>query len=240
MDIEGLTYSNGVTEKEKIIWLLSSLNGKKFTDTQPSLSIYDGKASIFGGCNAGSGKVNISGNKMKFESMMVTEKACLSNGNAILQSEGEYFQALNKIESYTLTGETLILSGTSTKLEFSKRPKVEPKDLQTTVWQLNTILDSGMARSLYFNSKISILIKDKKISGNFGCGNFEGVVTIDKNNFRASEIKESITSCKEPNINNQAKDFLKILLIMDNYKIEENHLTLKNKKGDAWLIFISD
>jgi heat shock protein HslJ len=239
-DIEGLTYSKGINEKEKIIWLLSSLNGKNFTDTQPSLDISDGKASIFGGCNTGSGKVNISGNKMKFESMMVTEKACLSNGNAILLSEAEYFQALNKIESYTLAGETLILSGSSMKLEFSKRPKVEPKDLQITVWQLNTIVDSGMARSLFVNSRISIIIKDNKIFGNFGCGNFEGIVIFDKNNFHVSEIKENISDCKNPEINYQAKDFLKHLTRMDVYTVEENHLTVKNREGKTWLVFIAD
>lgn len=239
-DIEGLTYSKGATEKEKIIWLLSSLNGKNFSDTQPTLSIYDGKISIFGGCNAGSGKVNISGNKIKFESVMVTEKACISNGKGILLSEAEYFQALNKIESYILKDEILILSGSSTKLEFSKRPKVKPKDMQTTLWKLNTILDSGMARSLFVNSIISITIQDKKISGDFGCGNFEGIVLLDTNNFHVSEIKENIVDCKIPKINYQAKDFLKHLARMDVYKIEENHLTLKNKDASTWLVFIAD
>ena len=242
-DIEGLTYSKEQNKKVQITWLLHSINDKQISaENQPSLSIHEELVSIFGGCNSGSGRVSISKNNIHFESLIITSKACLQNGKEMMNFETNFFQSINQITSYKLNDDSLILMGDNTKLEFIKRIPIKSKDLFKTKWKLNTILESGLAKSLIFNSSIIINLsqEEKKIFANLGCGNFEGKIHIHENHFQVSEIKKNMNDCKDSSINKQANDFLNHLLSIDNYNIEENHLTLKNKSEDISLEFISE
>ncbi|WP_026951858.1 META domain-containing protein [Algoriphagus mannitolivorans] len=97
-------------------WELSSLQGQevdatKFPSGLPNLYFLDGgKLSGFTGCNNFSGGFSLESNGMQLDPGSITKKACPGT------AEEEFISALEKVKSYTVNKEKLILSDGITEL----------------------------------------------------------------------------------------------------------------------------
>jgi putative lipoprotein len=92
-------------------WLAEDIRGGGVIDNSRSSLTFaeDGTVSGIGGCNNFTGKVSISGNKIKFGPLAATRKACVP---ALGDQEQKFFTALDNAESYAFedgTGKLLLM-----------------------------------------------------------------------------------------------------------------------------------
>lgn len=81
---------------QKYHWKLIQINGKLPPESPAFLAFRFEKAHFYGnsGCNNLSGNVHMSRNRIEFENIAVTEKACL--GTSLMQLEQDFLGLLNK------------------------------------------------------------------------------------------------------------------------------------------------
>lgn len=118
--ITGNLADDFILEKEKPelpgkYWKLSELNGQpvKAENREPFITFYEEENRVNGNnsCNTFNGKYEIGDDyKIKFSQFMMTKMACIEN-----KTEDEFMKALELIESYSLTANTLILNDSEGK-----------------------------------------------------------------------------------------------------------------------------
>jgi len=106
-------------------WVLNFVSGTKiafdglYPDRKPEMTITpeDGRISGNTSCNSFSGPVKIEGNKISFkEPMATTRMACQGEGEAI------FLKSLEKINTYSVDGKTLVLiMGDIAMMRFRKK-----------------------------------------------------------------------------------------------------------------------
>lgn len=90
-------------------WVLETFNGEKVKLTDPNTEMYiqfeDVEKRVNGraACNRFFGNYEIDGNKLKFSPMGATQGGLVPD----LQKETEFFQMLDKVESYNIKDNTL-------------------------------------------------------------------------------------------------------------------------------------
>lgn len=102
-------------------WFLTSLNNSGYQGPRITLQFADNhKINGFSGCNRYFGPANVGNNgSIAFEQVSSTRRLCISQeGNRV---ERNYLKALRAIQSYQLSGDRLILSGTGTHLVFYRK-----------------------------------------------------------------------------------------------------------------------
>lgn len=87
-------------------WKVAGIDGVELpSDSKASLEFLEGdKVAGQGGCNRFGGPVEISGDKLRFGSLISTKMAC-----AAMEWETRYFQALDAARTYRLDGGALVL-----------------------------------------------------------------------------------------------------------------------------------
>ena len=105
-------------------WQLTAINGQPPVagDVVPTLQFQpEDHVGGNGGCNGYGGAYELNGSALKFTEVMSTLMACADD--ALTTQEGAYFQALNNVAGYTLSGDTLTLQDASgaTVLVFARK-----------------------------------------------------------------------------------------------------------------------
>lgn len=80
----------------------------------------DHNASGSGGCNSYGGSYVIFGSSLRFDNMRSTAMACMDKN--VMDQEGAYLQALARVGSYHLDGDTLTLDGDSGRVTMTFQP----------------------------------------------------------------------------------------------------------------------
>lgn len=99
-------------------WLLTSLDGSSPV-TGSSITLNFDKDSLGGsaGCNSYGGEYKLRGDKLTLNSVYSTEMYCEAAG--LMDQEAYYLELLSKVESVSITGDTLTLTTSSGEtLEF--------------------------------------------------------------------------------------------------------------------------
>jgi len=68
-------------------------------------------------CNQYFGNYSISGGAMSFDEMTQTEMACIPD--EVMDSEAKFLEALSLVDAFTVTGDSLTLSGDGVELVFA-------------------------------------------------------------------------------------------------------------------------
>jgi heat shock protein HslJ len=103
-------------------WLLESgtLDGTAVPvlDTHPiTLSFEEDGAGGTSACNQYFGNYSVSGGEMSFDEITQTEMACIPD--EVMGSESKFLEALSRVEAFTVTGDSLTLSGEGMELVFA-------------------------------------------------------------------------------------------------------------------------
>lgn len=104
----GCSSGNETTTLKSTNWQLDSIIGLKIVPEGKSttLEFADSKVSGYGGCNNFGGLYKTSGKNISFIDIYATEKACINS-----QVEANFLAALQKTESYKISGGKLMLYG---------------------------------------------------------------------------------------------------------------------------------
>ncbi len=100
-------------------WRLSKLNGADPIAGSIVTLVFDEKqVSGSGGCNTFSGSFSVKSSKITFSDLAMTLMACLDQ--QVNQQEADYFIALNQVDKFTVSQDSLELTGSNVSLEFVK------------------------------------------------------------------------------------------------------------------------
>lgn len=106
----GCNSSKNMAKLNDVKWELKTLNNKEVKLTDKNSEVYiqfnEAEKKVYGrgGCNRFFGNYEMDGDKLKFSPMGATRMACPD-----LQTENEFFQILDTVDTYTIKGGSLSL-----------------------------------------------------------------------------------------------------------------------------------
>lgn len=142
-----------------------------------TLQIEDERAGGSGGCNTYGGGVSIDGNTFEAGGFAVTEIGCPED---VAEPEARYLEAMEDVDTVSVEGETMTLTGPDSELVFRRVPPLDPEPLTGTVWILESLVEGPAAGSAVSSAKPArLLLKDDKtFEGTTGCRAFTGLWTV--------------------------------------------------------------
>jgi len=146
-------------------------------DSHPiTLSFTEDGAGGTAACNGYGGSYSISGDTIAFSELFQTEMACFPE--EAMESERRYLEGLTRVETISLTDETLTLSGEDTELTLSKLPPVPTSELTGTVWVLDGLVTGDTVSSVSGERATLELFSDGSMLGSTGCRTLNGRYVI--------------------------------------------------------------
>lgn len=103
-------------------WTLLSIDGTPaIQGTEVTLQLDNGEAGGFGGCNSFGAKYVLEGDAIRIDSIVSTMRACLDD--RLMQQEAAYYGAIDRVSTYRVSGDSLVLgaTGSPSLLVFRRR-----------------------------------------------------------------------------------------------------------------------
>jgi heat shock protein HslJ len=146
-------------------------------DSHPiTLSFTEDGAGGTAACNGYGGSYSISGDTITFSELFQTEMACFPEET--MESERRYLEALTRVETISVTEETLTLSGEDTELTLAKLPPIPTSELTGTVWVLDGLVTGDAVSSVSGERATLELFSDGSVVGSTGCRTLNGRYVI--------------------------------------------------------------
>ncbi len=200
-----------------------------------TLSLTDEGAGGTAACNGYGGMYEIAGAQITFTELIWTEMACVAEG--VMESEQTYLKGLLLVDAYSMTEDSLILSGEQVRLDFIALPPVATAELTGTVWVLETLLDGEAASSVNGDRATLELFTDGSMLGSTGCRTLDGQYIVSGAEVAMTEM----TAHGECSAELEAQDSHVVTVLGDGFRafVEGQLLTLTSS-GDLGLVYRSD
>lgn len=203
-------------------WQLVSLSGTRLVDgTSIDVDFSDGVVSGSGGCNGYSGGYEVAGDELVLgQPIASTAMACEP---AILDQELAYFVALQAVERFSVSGDTLTIETGSGDLTFL-RAGVEP----TGDW----LLMSLAADAVLAVAPITASFDGEVVAGSAGCNQYNGGYVVDG---LAIALEGPIAATRmacETAIMDQETTYLAALAGATRFSMSGDTLTIETGSGD--------
>jgi len=154
--------------------------------------VIDGGSASGRACNQYSGTVTLTGTRIRFSAMAMTEMAC---EEPMMTAESAYQAALAAVDTATRSGDALTLSGSDAELRFRLEPPVANADLVGTTWTLTTLLDGQVASSAVGSPATLLLAADGSMTGSTGCRPFAARYTLSGSTVTVSGFSANTYAC---------------------------------------------
>ena len=141
-----------------------------------TLSLTDEGAGGTAACNGYGGMYEIAGAKITFSELLGTEMACVDEG--VMESEQSYLGGLLLVSTFSMTEDSLTLSGEEVELVFAALPPLPTAELTGTVWVLESLIDGDAASSVNGDRATLELFTDGSMLGSTGCRSLHGTYTV--------------------------------------------------------------
>lgn len=216
--------------------------------------IEDDMVSGNSGCNSFSGNITLDGDSLSFGELALTKRAC-TNDDAMTR-ENEFLAMLAQVSSYQITRQSLSLYDSNGEFLASLTVGEEPNDMtseegmegneeiveETAVnlsqnrWTLlHTVVGGDAIVPTPINSYIYMEFTDGVVTGNAGCNNFNGSVTIDGNKLSFGPLATTRIAC-EDEISSYEFAFLELLKNVHQFSADELAGTLAVLNADGMLL----
>ena len=209
-------------------WLLVSLGDEPIVEgSEVMLQFGAGdRVSGSGGCNSFGGPYVVEGDSIAFGMLASTLMACMDDG--IMEQEAAFYAALNAAASYTIDGETLIISTEDgDELVFER-----VQTLVGTDW----LLVSLDGESVIKGSEVTLQFgDDDRLSGSGGCNGFGGPYVVDADSLTVGMLISTQMACLADGIMEQELAYFTALESATRYEIDGDTLTIET--GDGPLVF---
>lgn len=128
------------------------------------------------GCNSYGGSVSIDGESFEAGGLALTEIACPPE---LAEAEERFVEAIGAVDTISIDGERLTLTGPDTALVFRLVPPIDPKPLTGTVWILDSLVEGAASSSPVASAEPArLLLKPGgTFEGTTGCRSFSGTWT---------------------------------------------------------------
>ncbi|MDY7104190.1 MAG: META domain-containing protein [Actinomycetota bacterium] len=222
-------------------WVLDALtvDGEDVTaasGTTPTITFgVDGEVSGSGPCNQYVGSYVRDGESVELSGLGWTEMGCVDQ--SVMEAEQAFFTALPTVETMAVVDGLLVLDGPDATFEWSEQEPVADAPLEGTAWQLDTFLDAGpdgAASSTIADVEVTLVVEDGRVSGDTGCNDYGGDVTIDGDTFTVGQLEQTEMACTEPpGVMDQEARYLERLGATTTWVIEGERLTLTAGDGSG-------
>ncbi|HMV77832.1 MAG TPA: META domain-containing protein [Leptospiraceae bacterium] len=236
--VSGLTHhpKTGKNGPIPILWKLEKWNGKPVQYGRLSISLNEDRASVYGVCNSGSGKLELDKSVLRISELSRTSMACTDRAG--LQTESIYWDALSEVSEYEWKENTLVLKGKNTVLEFRKK-ELEPDTAFESLWHLESMSYGRTVSTVPAGMNAFIQIQKNSFSGFGGCAKFSGTVQRGEKNSVSFKITyQDQTVCTSKYITGEENEFFENLQKITEFDIEGNRMIL-SENGREMYYFIS-
>jgi heat shock protein HslJ len=204
--------------------------------TQLSLSFDEGsRVGANAGCNSMGGRYAIEGGKLVITESAITEMACPGR----LEQEAWYMKILLASPSITFDGNTLVLEGSGTRIEYLDREVATP-DLQLVgpTWKVDTIIsDLGAQHAAWPKPATLVFEADGKLKVFAGCNGGEGTYRVSGKELTFESVGLTEMDC-EDSLVNELETAVAALFHGPpvTWEITVDRLSLRGKKGGLDLV----
>lgn len=198
-------------------------------ETHPITIDFEGdEVSGTASCNHYGGTFELSGSKIAFGDLAMTEMACFPQET--MDAEALYARALGMVTTVSVD-DGLVLSGPGVELEFSSLPPVPEADLTNTVWVLDGLIQGDAVSSVSGDRATLELFTDGSVLGGTGCRLLTGHYVV-----KGAEVLLTDLTAQgdcDPDLTDQ--DSLVVTVLGDGFRaeIDGDRLTLTSVGGDG-------
>lgn len=161
-------------------------------DGRPITLVIDGGSASGHACNQYSGTVTLTGTRIKFSAMAMTEMAC---DEPMMTAEAAYQAALAAVDAASRSGDVLTLSGPGAELRFQLEPPVADVGLVGTTWTLTTLIDGQVASSAVSSPATLLFAADGSMTGSTGCRPLTARYTLSGSTVTVSGFSVNTFAC---------------------------------------------
>jgi heat shock protein HslJ len=200
-----------------------------------TLSLTNEDAGGTAACNGYGGTYEIAGAEITFSELIWTEMACVAEG--VMESEQTYLEGLLLVGTYSMTDDSLTLSGEQVQFEFTALPPVPTAELTGTVWVLETLLEGESASSVNGDRATLELFTDGSMLGSTGCRTLDGQYVVSGAEVAMTEM----TAHGECPAQLEAQDGHVVTVLGDGFRaVIDGQLLTLTSSGDLGLVYRSD
>lgn len=161
--------------------------------TQVRLTFTDGELSAQAGCNIMGGTYSIEGDRLRTTQMFMTEMGC----DGPRQAQDEWLAGFLVDVTFTLDGDTLVLSDGSIRVTLADKEVVMPDQaLEGTRWVLDGIVAGDTVSSVPVGVTASIKIAGGRVDVEAGCNMGGGAVEVTSDALTFGPIATTKIACE--------------------------------------------
>jgi heat shock protein HslJ len=208
--------------------------------TEVTATFQGGRVSGSAGCNqytAGYQLAQDTAGVIRITQAASTQRFC-AEPPGLMEQEGAYLQALERVGRYSLDGDNLTLrdASGSVLLVFSPQPQTP---LEGTDWHaVNYNNGRGGLVSLVTGTEITARFEGGRLSGSAGCNTYTGSFTLAGEAIRIAPPASTRLFCAAPaGVMEQEAAYLAALPTAQRYRIEGDRLTLQRNDGATVAIY---
>jgi heat shock protein HslJ len=168
--------------------------------TQLSLSFDEGsRVGANAGCNSMGGRYAIEGGKLVITDSAITEMACPGR----LEQESWYMKILLASPAIVVDGNTLVLEGGGTRIEYLDREVATPDlELVGPTWKVDTIISGLGAQHAAWPKPATLVFEaDGKLKVFAGCNGGEGTYRVSGKELTFESVGLTEKACEDPLVN---------------------------------------
>jgi heat shock protein HslJ len=228
--------SNGDDMPTDHSWMLTDIAGADGTMTTPltipTLAFEDDSASGNASCNQYFGPYEIDGSSISFGPLASTQMFCGEPG--VMEQEAAYLDALARVDTWSMDGETLILSDGDTEL---LTYEAISQELAGSEWELIAYNNgTGGFQSAVIDVPVTAFFdEDGTLSGSAGCNSYNGTWETDENSIEIGPLASTAMACAEAELMDQETRYLAVLQEADTYRIDAATLEMFDAEGTRLL-----
>jgi heat shock protein HslJ len=224
---------------EGVEWLLAEMSdgSEMFSvpaETPISLTMVDGIAAGFAGCNDYRGPYTISADELVFGEMATTVKAC---DDAAALVESNYLQALSFVARFGVreTGLLLVSPPGAPLLAYAPRPTGDI----TERWVLTALQNAqgAIVAPVAGVEVVTTFKEDGTLEGNDGCNAFTGAWVTTGPRIAISSVGGTRAACPSQDLSDQEAQFLAMLQASTIWTASERELTFRGTNGITTLVY---
>jgi heat shock protein HslJ len=207
---------------------VSSVAVPGIEQAQPTLSLADGVASGFAGCNTYSGPYRLEGSNLRFGRLATTVMACGPAGSAV---ETSYLDRLSRVAHYALTRSGLDLEDASGARVLAYVPA---NTALAGDWRIiGVLLSSGTAFSSVAEPlPTARLSADGTMSGDTGCNTISGPWTQGPDeNVKIGPLAATFKACTSPELSTQEASIVEAFNTTTTAEVTSRSAELFNAAG---------
>lgn len=213
-------------------WMLTEMAGPDGTMTTPitipTLTFEDGSASGNASCNQYFGSYEIDGSSLTFGPLASTEMFCGEPG--VMDQETAYLAALASVDTWSIDGETLILSSGDTEV---LRYEAISQDLAGSSWDLIAYNNGtgGFQSTLIDVTVTAVFEEEGTLSGSAGCNSYNGTWETEENSIEIGPLASTAMACADVEVMDQETRYLAALQQAATYRVDAGTLDMFDAEG---------